>query len=279
MILRLRKRAWPNAVLACSSLIAWYGIAAQEPRPAASPKESEEAATTKVLVSAAASTKEVMETLAGEFAKKSKATIKINPGPSSGLASQIIEGAPADLFLSANREWAKKVAEAELAESPKELLTNKLVLIVPKGNPAKIKEPKDLLAASVKKIALAGEKVPAGEYANQALTRLELLDKLSSGKKIARAQDVRGALSFVERGEAEAGIVYSTDAIVASGVQVVYEFDPKLHEEIVYVLVLLKHGSKNAAARSFFDYLQSDDAAAVYAKAGFSRFKPRATND
>jgi molybdate transport system substrate-binding protein len=251
------------------------GEAEAPPKTATPPSKSaaEQAVTAEVLVSTATSTQELMETLAGEFSTRSKATIKVNPGPSSGLANQIVEGAPADLFLSASREWATKVADADLAENSQELLTNKLVLIVPEGNPAGVKEPQDLLSENVKKIALAGEKVPAGKYADQVLTRLDLLEELTAGEMIARAQDVRGALSFVERREAEAGIVYSTDVNVAPKVEVVHEFDPSLHDEIVYVLVLLKHGAKNTEALSFFEELQTGSADAVYTKFGFSRIK------
>jgi len=275
MTAALHKRIWPVAVLLCCLIASCGGDAKAPPKivPPPAKSETEQAVTTEVLVSTAASTKELMEALASEFSKKSKATIKVNPGPSSGLANQIVEGAPADLFLSASREWATKVVEADLAESSQELLTNKLVLIVPQGNPAEVKEPMDLLSDKVQKIALAGEKVPAGKYADQALTRLDLLEKLTAGEKIARAQDVRGALSFVERGEAEAGIVYFTDVNVVPHVEVVHEFDPSLHDEIAYVLVLLKHGVKNTEAMSFFEELQTDSADAVYTKFGFSRIK------
>jgi molybdenum ABC transporter molybdate-binding protein len=190
-------------------------------------------------------------------------------------AFAIVEGAPVDLFLSASREWATKVEDEGLAENSKELLTNKLVLVVPKGNPAGVIEPKDLASDGVKKISLAGENVPAGKYADQALTKLGLLDKLMAAGKIARAQDVRGALNFVANGEAEAGIVYSTDLAAASDVEMVHEFDPTLHDEIVYVVVLLKHGAENPAAKKFFDYLQSDDANGVYEKTGFERVNAR----
>ena len=214
-------------------------------QPTAAPK----ATGGKALVSAAASTKDVMESLAEQFAKKSKHAIKVNPGSSNSLAGQIIAGAPADLYLSASQEWADKVNEAKLSSQQVKLLTNKLVLIVPKGNPAGIKEPKDLTKPAVKKIALAGEKVPAGKYADQTLTKLGLLDGLVKAKKIVRGQDVRTALAYVERGEAEAGIVYSTDLLAAKNVEQVHEFDTSLHDEIVYVLVLLKRGENNSADR------------------------------
>ena len=228
---------------------------------------------TPVFFSAAASTKEVMEALAAEFSRDTKATIQVNPGPSNGLANQILEGAPVDLFLSADRQWAMKIAEANWADTSKNLLSNQLVLIVPRGNPAEVRQPQDLLSDRVTRVSLAGEKVPAGKYADQALAKLNLLDMLVSRNKIARAQDVRSAVTFVERGEAEAGIVYSTDAVNASNVEVAHEFDRTLHEDIVYVLVLLRRGAANPAAKSFFEFLQSDGANVVYEKAGFRRWE------
>ncbi|HEY2881869.1 MAG TPA: molybdate ABC transporter substrate-binding protein, partial [Pirellulales bacterium] len=180
-------------------------------------------------------------------------------------------GAPADLFLSANQQWADEVQKAGHTADTVRLLTNRLVIVTPAGNPGEVHKPEDLLADKVKKIALAGEKVPAGMYADQSLEKLGLLKKLTDGDKIVRGQDVRSALSYVQRGEAEAGIVYSTDVDSAPGVTLVYEFDPRLHDEIVYVLVLLKRDNENSAAKKFFEFLQSPAADAVYAKLGFSR--------
>jgi molybdate transport system substrate-binding protein len=225
----------------------------------------------KIVISAAASTKEVVESLAKRFAKESGTAVNINPGSSNSLAAQIIAGAPAELFLSASPEWADNVEQAKLASRKVKLFTNKLVLVVPQGNPAGVKGPRDLAKAEVKKIALAGEKVPAGKYANQALAKLGLLDKLVKEKRIARGQDVRTALAYVERGEAEAGIVYSTDLPAAKNVVKVHEFDPALHDEITYVLVLLDQGKDNAAAQAFFAFLQSADADAAYKSFGFER--------
>ena len=213
----------------------------------------------------------MVESLAEQFTKQSPHSIKVNPGSSNSLAGQIIAGAPADLFLSASQEWADRVREAKLSAQQVKLLTNKLVLIVPKGNPAGIKDPNDLVKPLVKKIALAGEKVPAGKYADQSLAKLGLLDSLIREKKIVRGQDVRTALAYVERGEVEAGIVYSTDLLVAKNVEMVHAFDSALHDEIVYVLLLLKHGEDNAAAKEFFDFLKSKEADSTIKKFGFER--------
>jgi molybdate transport system substrate-binding protein len=225
----------------------------------------------KALISAATSTKDVMESLAGQFAKKSQGTIKVNPGSSDSLAGQIMAGAPVDLFLSASPEWGAKVDNAKFSARQVKLLTNKLVLVVPQKNPAGVKVPGDLAQAAVKKIALAGERVPAGKYADQALAKLGLLDGFTKAKKIVRGQDVRTALAYVERGEAEAGIVYSTDLLAARNVEMVHEFDPALHDEIVYVLVLLKQGEDNPAAQKFFEFLRSEEANETYRKFGFER--------
>ncbi len=261
-----------------SLLVAAFAFCFLATTARAQPKSAPKAIGGKALVSAAASTKDVAESLAEQFAKKSKHTLKVNPGSSNSLAGQIIAGAPADLFLSASPEWADKVNEAKLSAQQVKLLTNKLVLIVPKGNPAGITEPKDLTKAAVKKIALAGEKVPAGKYADQALTKLGLLNDLVKEKRIVRGQDVRTALAYVERGEAEAGIVYSTDLVGAKNVERIGEFDPKLHDEIVYVLVLLKRGQGNPAAKGFFEFLKSDEANETYQKFGFEQLSGKPTN-
>jgi molybdate transport system substrate-binding protein len=246
--------------------LALFGCRTETPPPASGNAQHN----VQINVSVAASTSEVMESLATTFGKEKGLSIKVNPGPSSGLASQIVEGAPVDLFLSANREFATNVKAAGLSFESHELLTNRLVLIAPQGNPAKLQKPEDLLTEKVKKIALAGENVPAGKYADQALKRLELFERLQTAGKIARAQDVRSALHFVEQGEAEAGIVYSTDARDAD-VVTVHEFDPSLHDEIFYVLVLTKRGARNPDARDFFEFVQSSEAGAVFSKAGFQR--------
>jgi molybdate transport system substrate-binding protein len=239
----------------------------QRPMPAGQPAVGNE----PLVLSAAASTKEVMETLSEQIKATSGTEVKINLGPSSGLATQILKGAPADLFLSANQEWADAIKSAGLADSMCRLLTNKLVMIVPKGNPGAVHEPKDLLSARVKKVSLAGEQVPAGKYAEQSLKKLGLLQQLVDGAKIVRGQDVRSALTYVERGEAEAGIVYATDVGVAPQVESVFTFDPAQHNEIVYVLVLVKRGAQNPAARQFYEFLQSSTADQTYVKFGFLR--------
>ncbi len=241
-----------------------------EPAHKSASNKSPDASQGSLIVSVAASTTDAIKELAQNFQTKTGVEIKVNSGPSNGLATQILAGAPADLFFSASKQWADKIIDEGLAAADVELLTNRLVIVVPRGNPARIEKPEDLAKPALKLLALAGEAVPAGQYAAQALSKLGLFQQLTAENRIARGQDVRAALAYVERGEAEAGIVYATDAAVTRNVEIAYEFDPSLHEQIVYVLVLLKDGNNEPAAREFYDFLQSAEAEKVFARFGFA---------
>jgi molybdate transport system substrate-binding protein len=239
------------------------------PKPGPTLAPTAEQGEQTLIVSVAASTNEAVTELCEQFLSETGVEAKVNAGPSNGLATQILAGAPAGLFLSASAEWADKIDQAGQAASRVDLFTNRLVVIVPKGNPAGVHKPEDLASAAVKKLALAGENVPAGKYAGQALAKLGLDGKLNDAGTIVRGQDVRAALGFVERGEAEAGIVYATDVGAAPGVEVACELDPTLYDKIVYVLVLLKHEPESPAAKELYEFLQGAGAQAVYAKLGF----------
>src|SRR5262249_54132984 len=160
----------------------------------------------------AASTKDAIQEIATLFGENTKTEVRIIADDSSKLAAQIVNGAPAHLFLSANEKWADFVADKGYEHERVPLLGNTLVIVVPKGNPGGVSRPEDLLRAEVKKIALAGPTVPAGIYARQALKHLKLWEPLERSQKVVGGENVRFTLSFVERAEADAGIVYGTDA-------------------------------------------------------------------
>jgi molybdate transport system substrate-binding protein len=231
--------------------------------------------TPSVTMFVAASAQDAVDFMAGVFNHDTGITVKVSPGGSNMLATQIVNGAEADVFLSADEVWADSVKEKGFAAETRLLLTNSLVLVVPKGNPAGIKRPEDLLGARVTHVALAGDHVPAGIYAQQALGAAHVYDDLEREKKIVRGKDVRATLSLVELGEAAAGVVYSTDTVMtmAGRVEVVYTFDEKSHDPIRYPLVLLKHGQQNPAARKWFDYLGSAKAAKIFETYGFRLLK------
>ncbi len=218
----------------------------------------------------AASTKNAVQELATAFSAEKKGEVKINADDSAKLAQQIANDAPAHLFLSANEQWADFVNNIGFAKETVPLVGNTLVLVVPMGNPARIATPADLKGAGLKKFAVAGPNVPAGIYARQALKKMGLWDELESGKKIVPAENVRLTLTYVERGEAEAGIVYATDAKISREVETVYTFEAGTHDPIRYPLMLLKGSEKMPVAAAFFEYLKSSRGKEIFAKHGFS---------
>ena len=224
--------------------------------------------TRPVLVLAAASTADAVREVADAFGRETKVKVEVSAAGSNALAKQILAGAPADLFLSASREWADVVKQAGLAVESRDLLTNDLVLIVPRGNPAAVASPADLTGVTIRRVALAGAAVPAGKYAEQSLRMAGVYDALVATDRVARGEDVRQALAYVETGEAEAGVVYASDAAASDKVEIVYTFPADSHALIVYPLVLLKRGGGDG--RAFYDFLQSDAAAAVFRERGFA---------
>jgi molybdate transport system substrate-binding protein len=228
----------------------------------------------RVTVLAAASTADAMDEIALMFKETVQIQVQTSTGPSNGLAQQILAGAPADLFLCANKKWSDKIADAGLSNETFELLTNHMVLIVPKGNAARVTQPSDLSSDRVTHVAIASENVPAGIYAEQGLRTRKLFETLKRSNRLARGSDVRVALAYVEREEAEAGIVYATDARNSAHVEVIYKFDSDIDQRAVYPVVLLKTARDNTAAHQFFRYLQSEEAASVFRQHGFTPLSP-----
>ena len=222
-----------------------------------------------VLALVAASTKDAVQEVAADFAREGGGEVRLNADDSSKLAVQVTQGAPAHLFLSANEKWADFVKDEGFAQDVTPLLGNALVLVVPKENPAGVAAPRDLAGPRVKRLAVAGPTVPAGIYARQALKSLGLWDAVAG--RVVSGENVRVTLAYVERGEAEAGIVYATDARISGRVRQVSEFGPGTHDPVRYPLVLLKAGQGHPAARRFYEFLQSPRAAAVFQKYGFTR--------
>lgn len=223
----------------------------------------------EVLVLAAASTQDVLQRLADLLRERGGPVMTVSAAGSNALAQQILAGAPGDIYLSADPQWVEEIANAGHAAETVPLLGNDLVLVVPEENRAEVREPGDLLSDRVRHVALAGEDVPAGRYAERALTSLGLFDKLSASGRVVRGQNVRLTLAYVERGEADAGIVYATDAAVASSVRIVDTFHRDDYPPVTYPLVLTTHGSRNPAAAAVFAFLQSPEAMAIFVEHGF----------
>jgi molybdate transport system substrate-binding protein len=222
-----------------------------------------------VLIFAAASLKNALDDLAATSSTK----ISISYAGSSALAKQIQEGAPADIFISADLDWMAKLNEENLIKSKTivQLLGNSLVLVAPSDSAvvADIKPGFDLaglLAGG--KLALADVKsVPAGRYGLAALTSLGVWDSVSPS--VVQSENVRAALKLVALKEVPLGVVYFSDAVAEKSVKVVGVFPASSHPKIIYPAGLIK-SSTHPGALAFLDLLKSKEAAVIFAKHGFT---------
>ncbi|OOF45811.1 molybdate ABC transporter substrate-binding protein [Rodentibacter trehalosifermentans] len=228
----------------------------------------------KVTIFAAASMTDALKQVATEYAKQNPENeVVFSFASSSTLAKQIEEGAPADIFVSASNKWMKYLSGKDLTvkETEKVLAGNELVLIAPiKSAVDSVEISKGEWVNALKDSYLSvGDPahVPAGQYAEEALTKLNLWDKVKD--RLARAKDVRGALALVERAETPYGIVYSTDAKISQKVKTVGVFPTDSYKPVVYPMAILKDHD-NANSRDFLQYLDSDAAKKVLESYGFS---------
>lgn len=227
-------------------------------------------ASTNLLVSAAASLKDVMEEIKPLYqAQQPRVTLSFNFGASGALLQQIQQGAPVDVFISAAQQQMDTLdkSKAILSGTRRNLARNRLVLIVPQASPS-VSSFLSLKEAGVKRVAIGEPRsVPAGQYAEQVLQHLGLLPAIKS--KLVYANNVRQVLATVASGNADAGLVYRTDAQLSKKVKVVAVADQASHSPIVYPMAVLKRSKNPEAAKAFVQYLSSSPAQAVLRKYGF----------
>jgi molybdate transport system substrate-binding protein len=228
------------------------------------------------LIFAAASLKDALDAVNAAWVKNGGKPAVISYAASSTLAKQIEEGAPADLFISADQDWMNYLAERKLIDESTrfDLLGNDLVLIAPKSSSASTEIvasfPLDKLLGDGKLAMANTDSVPAGKYGKAALTKLGVWDSVKD--KIAQADNVRAALQLVSRGEAPLGIVYGTDAKADPNVKVLGIFPEDSHPPIVYPVAVLAK-TANADARAFEDFLKGSVAKSVFEAQGFKPMK------
>ena len=224
------------------------------------------------LVLAAASLQESLTAAAEVWAAKKHERPVVSFAASSALARQVEAGAPADLFISADEAWMDEVAAKGLIvpQTRVTFLTNRLVLIAPANRPLRVRiAPNFPLAAALGqgRLAMADpDAVPAGKYGKTALTSLGVWAAVAPN--VVRAENVRAALTFVERGDAAAGIVYATDARASRRVRVVGIFPQSSHPRIAYPLALLKSAT-SPDAEPFRRFLLSPAGKRIFARFGF----------
>ncbi len=192
-----------------------------------------------------------------------------NFGPSGTLAGQIEQGAPVEVFLSAASQPMNALEAKGLiaAGSRRNLLRNSLVLVAPRAS--QLRDFQGLASSSVRVIALGDPaSVPAGQYGKETLLSMQLLDKVKT--KLVLGTDVRQVLTYVETGNADAGLVYATDAQTSDKVRIVATAPDSTHAPIVYPVAVVKGRPAEEAARKFVEYLGMPTAQAIFQKHGFT---------
>jgi molybdate transport system substrate-binding protein len=224
-----------------------------------------------ITVFAAASLTNVLQELADGFTRETALPVRFSFAASSALAKQIENGAPADVFFSADVEWMDYLQTRKLIQIPTrhDAAGNQLVLVAPAASKVVLKiGPQFALAATLGTGHLATgdpDSVPVGRYARESLTQLGVWQDVEA--RLVRADSVRSALAFVDRGEASLGIVYATDAKIDDKVRIVDVFPDSTHLPIVYPIALT--AVAKTAAREFVDYVRGPAGAAAFKKYGF----------
>lgn len=233
-----------------------------------------EAEKVELIISAAASLTNCMDEIKTLYQEHNpNISITANYGTSGTLQTQIEQGAPADIFFSAGVKQMTALDDKGLVETStiKQILENKVVLITPVAG-KKLSSFEDLKDDTIEKIAV-GEplSVPVGQYTEEAFKNLDLTEALQS--KLVYAKDVREVLSWVETGNADAGLVYETDAKISSGVVINVSAPSGSHKKVIYPVACLKDSGHLEEAKKFEEYLFSDEATALFAKYGFTVIK------
>lgn len=238
--------------------------------PTLTPTNVEAQSNTNLLISAAASLKDVLEEIKPLY-QQSQPNVKIsyNFGASGALQQQIEQGAPADIFISAAKKQVDALEQKNLLLPGTRTIIakNRLVLIVP-SNVSGVSSFYNLKDAKVKKIAIGEPRsVPAGQYAQQVLEKLKIWEAVKP--KLVYANNVRQVLASVESGNADAGLVYVTDAKISKNAKVVVAADEKYHSAIIYPLAVVKRSKNPDVAKNFSQFLSSNQAKNIFKKYGF----------
>ena len=248
-------------------------------------KENAEAAEVTLNVFAAASMTETLTEIQEMYKEVApNVTLVFNFDSSGTLKTQIQEGADCDVFISAAQKQMNQLDKDADPEVNTEgldyvlegtrinLLENKVVLAVPDGNPKGIESFADLETDKLSLLALGNEDVPVGQYSEEILTNLGMLDQLEQENKITYGSNVKEVTTQVSEAAADAGIIYATDAYSA-GLPVVAQADDTMRKQVIYPAAVLNISENQDAAEAFLDYLKTDDCMKVFEEVGFTAVK------
>ena len=228
----------------------------------------------ELLVSAAASLTDAMKEIGARHQQQTGDKLMFNFGGSSLLARQIEEGVPADVFASADETQMDRLEKAGRLErgTRSDLLTNALVIVARRDSPLQINSVADLASSNVSRIAIADpQSVPAGIYARQLLANAGIWERVRD--KIVPAENVRAALAVVEAGNADLGIVYTTDVAASGATRVLFNPPAELSPKITYPVAVMANSAHSGAAKRFLAFLKSSEAAEIFQRAGFGAVK------
>lgn len=222
-----------------------------------------------LLVLAASSLQDVLPTVAEAWREAGGGDVRFSFDATSRLAPQILRGAPADVFISADHEWMDWLRDRDVVGGSEivDVAANRLVFVVPASEDAPPLDVRSLAARPTMRIAMAGENVPAGRYGTAAFQAAGLWGDLEG--RVVRAGSVRGALEWVARGEVDGGVVYETDALAEPRVRLAFTFDERTYPPVVYPGAVVGRSERPAAARAFLDFMAGADGAALFGAAGF----------
>ncbi|MBD8004128.1 molybdate ABC transporter substrate-binding protein [Bacillus norwichensis] len=227
---------------------------------------------TPLTVSAAVSLTDALEEIKELYEKDHPVELTFNLGGSGTLAQQIQQGAPVDIFISANQEWMDTLEKEDLVNtSTRENVTgNKIVLITGADSKINYKSVDEISAADLDQIAIGNpESVPAGEYTEEILHNLKKWDELKD--KLVLAKDVRQVLTYVETGNADIGFVYESDAVTSDKIKVLSTIDESLHDPIIYPGAVLADTKHEKEAEEFLKFLEAEEAQSILEKYGFKK--------
>lgn len=222
-----------------------------------------------LLVLAASSLQDVLPTVAEAWREAGGGDVRFSFDATSRLAPQILRGAPADVFISADHEWMDWLRDRDVVGGSEivDVAANRLVFVVPASEDAPPLDVRSLAARPTMRIAMAGENVPAGRYGTAAFQAAGLWEDLEG--RVVRAGSVRGALEWVARGEVDGGVVYETDVLAEPRVRLAFTFDERTYPPVVYPGAVVGRSERPAAARAFLDFMAGADGAALFGAAGF----------
>lgn len=269
-------------VTMCSMVLPLAGCGTSQ---ATETKENAEAAEVTLNVFAAASMTETLTEIQEMYKEVApNVTLVFNFDSSGTLKTQIQEGADCDVFISAAQKQMNQLDKDADPEVNTEgldyvlegtrinLLENKVVLAVPDGNPKGIESFADLGTDKLSLLALGNEDVPVGQYSEEILTNLGMLDQLEQENKITYGSNVKEVTTQVSEAAADAGIIYATDAYSA-GLPVAAQADDTMCKQVIYPAAVLNISENQDAAEAFLDYLKTDDCMKVFEEVGFTAVK------